>query len=163
MDEIEKKDRLPKHLLIAFAIALAGYALFFTLDQYIRTRKGPWEVTFTTNASGYAEIVINQPSLKLTNVRVVLLEERPTNGLGTIRFDHPLQLLPFGKTKFEDLTYLPGSVTFDLFGHEVELLPRALYMNKTERGWKKNEYELRPSDKLPPSALEDSRKRRRRS
>jgi|SRR4051794_10427613 hypothetical protein len=157
----DKRDRLPKHLLIAFAIALTGYALFFALDQYIRTRKGPWEVSFTTNANGFAEIIINQSSLKLTNVRVVLLEEHPTNGFGTVVFDRPLQSLPFGRTKFEDLTYLPGSVTFELFGHEVELLPRTLYLNKQERGWSQTQYELRPSEKLPASALEDPRKRKR--
>jgi len=164
MDPLEesKQDRLPKHLLIAFACAVAGYALFFMLDQYLRTRKGPWEVTFTTNANGYAEIVVQQPTLGLSNVHITFAEERPTNGLGATRFDRPLQQLPFGKTKFEDLTYLPGSVTFDFFGHEVELLPRTLYLNRQERGWRELNHELRPSEKLPASVLDDSKHRRKR-
>jgi hypothetical protein len=37
---------------------------------------------------------------------------------------------------YEDLTFLPGVVTFDLFGHEVELLPRALIANKKQVPWK---------------------------
>jgi hypothetical protein len=162
MAEIKTQERegLPKHLLIAFAIALGGYVLFFMLDHYLRTHKGPWEVTFTTNQNGTAQIIINQPYLRITNVHVVLLGEHPTNGTGIVLFEKPLTPIPFGRTKFEDLTYLPGSVTFDLFGQEVEILPRTLYLNKREYGWDTAAHELSPSEKLPPSPETGRRKRR---
>ena len=34
-----------------------------------------------------------------------------------------------------DMTFLPGVITFNLFGHEVELLPRALIVNKKDIPW----------------------------
>ena len=45
---------------------------------------------------------------------------------------------------------MPGTVTMDLFGHEVELLPRTLIVNKKEVPWKSNTaIELSPTNKLP--------------
>jgi hypothetical protein len=41
-------------------------------------------------------------------------------------------------------------VTFDLFGHEVELLPRVLIVNKREIKWNSQaKIELWPTNKLP--------------
>lgn len=161
---MEKKDRLPKHLAIGFALALGIYAAFFALDQWWRVRKGPWEVNFRTNSSGNAMIEINQRSLGITNVQVVFQEERQTNNAnGTVAFTKPQLPVPFGKVKFEDLTYLPGSVAFDFFGHEIELLPRTLYLNKKEHAWEIGKvYELKPEEKLPPNASFDPRRKKRR-
>jgi hypothetical protein len=154
-------DKLPRHLLIAFALALAIYGLFFSCDMGLRKRKGPWTVEFHTNAAGHAAITIHQPTLEITNVRVVFLNEIATN-TGRVVFDRPQQPIPFGKTKFEDLTYLPGSVAFDFFGHEVELLPRTLYLNKKEHPWKPGVIiELTAAQKLPPGASVDPRKKKR--
>ena len=56
--------------------------------------------------------------------------------------------MPFGRVKFEDLTYLPGTVTFDFFGHEIELIPRTLYINRKPRPWQSNAIiSLTPADK----------------
>jgi hypothetical protein len=154
-------DRLPRHLLISFALALTIYVAFFSCDQAVRKRKGPWEVQFSTNAGGHPAIVVNQAALQITNVQIVFLNESATNS-GRVIFDRPQQPIPFGRTKFEDLTYLPGSVAFDFFGHEVELLPRTLYLNKKEYPWKPNAtYDLTPTQKLPPGASYDPRKRKR--
>lgn len=142
-------------------MALLIYAAFFTCDQAVRKRKGPWNVTFTTNAQGYAEIVINETGLGVSNVVITFLGEKATN-TGAVKFDRPLQPVPFGITKFEDLTYLPGSVAFDFFGHEVELLPRTLYLNKQEHPWVSGKrIELKPEQKLPPGMSVDRRKKRR--
>lgn len=161
---MEKKDRLPKHLLIGFGMALAIYAGFFVLDQWWRVRKGGWEVNFATHSSSNAMIIVNQPTLGITNVQIIFEGERATNQVaGTVAFTKPQLAVPFGKVKFEDLTYLPGSVAFDFFGHEVELLPRTLYLNKKEHTWKSGSvYELRPGEKLPPEASFDPRKKKRR-
>ena len=60
---MDSSDRLPKHLLIGFGLALLVYASFFSCDQYVRHRKGPWAVNFTTNQLGWAEIEISHSSL----------------------------------------------------------------------------------------------------
>ena len=157
------EDRLPRHLLIGFTLAVVGYFTFFAIDQHIRTRKGPWEITFGTNQNGFPEIIINQKRLNVADVRVVFMNESASNASATVIFDRPLKEIPFGKTQFEDLTYLPGSVAFDFFGHEVELLPRILYLNKKEHAWKNGEHiELSPGEKLPASMKNDPRKRKKR-
>lgn len=159
---MDRSDRLPKHLLFSFAMALVIYAAFFAGDQWMRTRKGPWEVVFQTNGQGHAEIVISQRALGISNATVTFQREAVTN-IGRVRFDVPKQPLPFGVTKFEDLTYLPGSVAMDFFGHEVELLPRTLYLNKKEYPWVSGmNYVLKPDEKLPPEMTYDPRKKKRR-
>ena len=160
---MDSSDRLPKHLLIGFLIALGVYAIFFTGDQWLRVRKGAWAVSFQTNALGEAEILIGQPKLGIADVRVTFSGERATNA-GAALFDAPKKSIPFGVIKFEDLTYLPGSVAFDFFGHEVELLPRTLYLNKQEHGWTpRTNFVLQPAQKLRPEMSFDPRQKRRRS
>jgi hypothetical protein len=158
---VEKNsDRLPKHLLIGFGLALLVYVSFFGCDQYVRHRKGAWEVNFTTNSMGFAEIEIVHPSLAIHST-VVFDGETATNS-GMVKFDRPEKPIPFGKTRFEDLTYLPGSVVIDFFGHEIELLPRTLYLNKKEHPWVRDEViRLKLNEKLPPEMNVDSRKRKR--
>jgi hypothetical protein len=159
--QTDSSDRLPKHLLIGFGLALLVYASFFSCDQYVRQRKGPWQVRFTTNQVGWAQIEISQANLAIHST-IVFEGESATNS-GTVQFDRPERTIPFGKTKFEDLTFLPGSVVFDLFGHEVELLPRTLYLNKKEHPWTRDEViTLRANEKLPPEMNYDRRKKRRR-
>jgi hypothetical protein len=162
---MDSSDKLPRHLAIAFGLALVIYAAFFTGDQRLRHRKGPWEVTFSTNSAGAPAITVNQLNLGVSNVQINFQGESLSNAVAETRvtFDKPQQSIPFGKTKFEDLTYLPGSVAFDFFGHEVELLPRTLYLNKKEQPWKNGAvYELTAGEKLPPSASYDPRERKKR-
>ena len=55
-------------------------------------------------------------------------------------------------------------VAFDFFGHEVELLPRTLYLNKVEHPWKSGAvFTLQPNQKLPPEASVDPRAKKKRS
>jgi len=128
-----------KPVLVGLLMAVAIYAAGFALDQHLRTRRGPWEVTFTTETSGVPAIIVNQPKLNLANLKIVFLGEAGTNVHGAVAFDIPQKPVPFGKVKFEDLTYLPGTVTFDFFGHEIELLPRTLYINRKAYPWNSNE------------------------
>ena len=65
----------------------------------------------------------------------VFVGEQTTNVPERVLFNRPLQPVPFGKVIYEDLTFRPGVVTFNLFGHEVEFLPRALVLNKREVPW----------------------------
>ena len=50
-------------------------------------------------------------------------------------------------------TALPGVITLDLFGHEIELLPRVLIVNKKEVPWQSGlSLVLSPTNKpaIPP-------------
>lgn len=142
----------PKAVLIGLVLAVAIYAGGFALDQHLRTRRGPWEVTFTTEPSGAPAVIVNQRQLNIANLKIVFLGEAMTNVHAAVAFDSPQKPVPFGKVKFEDLTYLPGTVTFDFFGHEVELLPRTLYLNRKAHPWMSNEaIQLSSTDK--PAAL----------
>jgi hypothetical protein len=127
-----------KHFLYPFLIAVVVYAGFFSCDKHLRERKGPWEVRFQTDSSARPGITVNQPALRISNVRIVFPEDRlsVTNLLTTVAFDSPLKQSPFGKVIFHDLMYLPGTLTFDLFGHEIELLPRVLIIDHQEHPWR---------------------------
>ena len=58
--------------------------------------------------------------------------------------------MPIGEVIYEDLRSMPGVVTFNLFGHEIELLPRVLIVNKKEVPWKPQAMiELSATNKLP--------------
>jgi len=130
---------LVKPALCGLLLALVIYAGGFAFDQHLRTRRGPWEVTFTTGPAGAPAILVNEPKLRIANLRIVFDGETATNTPRTVAFDFPEKPAPFGKVKFEDLTYLPGTVTFDFFGHEIELLPRTLYINRRPHPWTSNQ------------------------
>jgi hypothetical protein len=34
-----------------------------------------------------------------------------------------------------DTTFLPGTIVIDLFGHEIQLIPRVLTIDKTDFPW----------------------------
>ena len=57
-----------KHFLAAFVLALVGYGVFYTAIEHRRTRKGPWEVTFTNTPAGVPVVVIEQARLGISDV-----------------------------------------------------------------------------------------------
>jgi len=149
-----------RHILIALAVAVAIYATGFAFDQHLRSRRGPWQVTFTAEASGDAAIIVNQPRLNITNLKIVFVGEKMAQPAATVAFDAPQRPVPVGRVKFEDLTYLPGTVTLDVYGHEIELLPRTLYINRKAHPWKSNEtIKLTPADK--PASLPEPRPKKK--
>lgn len=160
---METKERFGKHILAAFIIALGVYLGVYAVDNHLRHRKGPWQVEFTTESNSVPVLVVNQPALGIAGVRLVADGDSTTNAPGKVAFDFPKKPIPFASTKFEDLTYLPGSVVFDFFGHEVELLPRTLIINKREHAWKSGEViHLPPDGKLRPEQWFDPRVKKRR-
>jgi len=128
-----------KPVLVGLLLALAIYVGGFSFDQYLRNRRGPWEVSFAAGPSGAPALIVNQPNLNITSLKIVFEGESVTNAPGAVAFDVPGKPVPFGRVKFEDLTYLPGTVTLDVFGHEIELLPRTLYINRKSHPWTSNE------------------------
>lgn len=129
-----------KHFVLAFMLALVGYAAFYQGIEHWRARQGPWRVTFTRNAAGAPVLLIDQPKLAITNVQVGFAGAPlpATNRPVTLVFDQPKPVpyaVPFGNCIFMDTTFLPGTLTFQLFGHEIELLPRVLVLDREEHPW----------------------------
>ena len=136
-----KSEGPAKHFLLVFVLALVGYVVCYPLIEHRRTRNGPWRVTFATGAAGVPAIVINQPRLGITNVQISFAAETvpTTNSPVSLAFGQPKPVpyeVPFGKCVFMDTTFLPGTVTFQLFGHEIELLPRVLVIDRQEHAWR---------------------------
>jgi hypothetical protein len=161
-----RSDRVVKHFALALVLALMGYAAFYQGIEYLRTRRGAWQVAFTANGAGTPVIVINQLRLGITNVQIAFPGEslpaskapsafaaehslsgdsQSTNAnyltSTTVLFAQPKAVpydVPFGKCVFMDTTFLPGTVTLQLFGHEIELLPRVLMVDHEEHAWMPN-------------------------
>src|SRR5262249_28930472 len=136
-----RRDNPWKHFVIAFLIAVMVYTVFYTGIERRRVRKGPWLVTFTNSVTGEAEIIINQSILAISNQIIRFPGESgvSTNAPATIAFGQPREVpypVPFGRCVFMDPTFLPGTLTLQLFGHEIELLPRVLIIDHREQPWR---------------------------
>ena len=146
----ERPDGLLRHLVIVFAVALAFYSAAYWVIEHKRNKLGPWQLTFTHSDSGTPEIVIDQVNLSITNVRVEFsdADALPTNETMLVDYAQPRAVpypVPFGRCLFMDTTTLPGTIVFDLFGHEIQLLPRVLTIDKQERPWRSDERIALPS------------------
>lgn len=120
-------------LLGAGLAALIFYVAGFSLNEYLRWRRGPWEVRF--EPGNEPRLIVSQRHLGIAGVTLVFPGESAEGSVAVVRFETPQQRVPFGVVKYDDLTYLPGVVTLDLFGHEIELLPRTLYVNRRAIPW----------------------------
>ena len=145
-----------KQLVMVFAGALILYVVAYSLDRHFRLRNGPWEVTFTTETNGFPAILVHEPKLNIGDLKIVFTGETVSApGLPQrVVMDAPAKHLPFGECIFDDLMYLPGTVTFNLFGHEIELLPRVLIINHQEFPWKSGTtIQLSPTEKQTPKLV----------
>ena len=149
-----KADKPAKHFLLAFLLALLIYAVSYYGIEHRRTRNGPWQIMFTNGPEGVPLMVVNQFTLAITNVQyrfpgaIVTSTNRPSTT--RIDFGQPQPVpypVPFGRCIFMDTTFLPGTLTFDLFGHEIELLPRVLIIDHEEHRWRSGEVIALPPKK----------------
>ena len=132
-------ERALRHFGFAFLAAVALYAVVFTWIEHRRVRNGPWTVEFGASPGGMPAITIRQPRLSLTNIQIVFSEAgSPSNPPVSLDFREARKVpfeVPYGRCVFLDTTFLPGTVTLQLFGHEIELLPRTLILDHQERAW----------------------------
>lgn len=151
-----KSEGILKHLFLAFVVAVVGYALIYALVEHQRTKRGPWIVTFTNAASGQPLLLVNQTSLSISNVqlRFAMAEFMQARAGAQRVFSNPQPVpfeLPFGKCVFMDTTFLPGTVAMEVLGHEIELLPRVLVVDRREHRWVSGmtvDLEARPGGRL---------------
>jgi hypothetical protein len=144
-----------KMILLVGLVTLVGYVMVFSWVENRRRKNGPWEFIFTQSDNSPA-LLVNHAKLGLTNIMIVFRDAiAPTNEPQTIQFKHgqvaPFDL-PFGKCVFLDTLFLPGSVTCEMFGHEIQFLPRTMTIDRVERPWQTGEKILltnQPSATLP--------------
>ncbi len=132
-----RSDGSVRHFAIAFAIAVVLYVAGFGWIQHRRVFKGPWKITFATDGAGRPSLVISEPMLQICE-KIAFPGQKiaPANLARVERFDGAVTNLPFGEMIFQDPTFLPGTATLRLFGHEIELLPRVLIIDKREIPWR---------------------------
>ena len=138
-----KSDNLLRHIWVPFVIAVLVYLFFYTGIEHRRTKNGPWEVVFTNNAAGAPTLMINQPKLAIANVQITFpgASNAAAAHAATMELSQPREVpfqVPFGKCVFMDTTFLPGTIVFDLFGHEIQLIPRVLTIDGKEIPWQSN-------------------------
>lgn len=127
-----------KTVLIIGLVSLGFYVVFFSWMEQRRYKNGPWEITFARQ-DDLPTLLLNHPKFGITNVVIQFVGgETTTNLPQTIRFQHgqvaPLPL-PFGQCVFLDTLFLPGTVACELFGHQIQLMPRTLTIDQVARPW----------------------------
>ena len=146
----------PKSLLLLGLVLVVFYFAAFYGIEWSKHRKGPWEIAFTVDGEGNPSLVIYEPRLNISSVEILFPGEREarTNFLERIAFDHPQKAVPFGKVIYEDLTTFPGVISLELFGHYLEVFPRALSIDRKEYPWKsESTIELSITNKPGPPKL----------
>jgi hypothetical protein len=135
-----KSDGFMKRVVSVFIIALILYIFTYSAIEHQRKHKGPWQVTFTNDLSGVPAMFVDQPKLGLTNVQIIFPgASSSTNVAARLALEQPRGVpfdVPFGKCVFLDLTSLPGTIVFNAFGHEIQLLPRILTVDKKDHPWR---------------------------
>ncbi len=154
-----RRDNPLKHFAIPLLLAVLIYIVAYASIEHLRNRKGPWQVTFThvpqafstssplpNSSSSFSAaplLIINQPALGITNVQIIFTNAPLwKNPPAHLAFSHPKPVpydLPFGRCIFMDTTFLPGTLTMQMFGHELELLPRVLIIDHQEHDWRPRE------------------------
>lgn len=137
-----KSESIWKQILAVFLAALVGYLAVFYFIEHQRRKDGPWQATFT-QVDGLPALIVNHPKSQRTNITIAFVGAPPiTNLPQTVLFEHgrpaPFDL-PFGKCVFLDAMYLPGTAVCEVFGHQIQLMPRVLTIDKVERPWKSGE------------------------
>ncbi len=140
----------------SFFAVLFLYITGYSGCMLVRQRGGPWVVTEDKLTNGTPVVVLEHHKL-LAGGPVTLTfpgetaPSRFTNAPYRRIFRTPnTNDLPYGHVEYVDITYLPGTVAFDAFGHLVEMVSRTLYLDGQEVAWTPGtNLVVRPEGKLP--------------
>jgi hypothetical protein len=144
-----------KNVVFTLVLAIAFYLLAYSFLSRRQSSRGPWEATFGTNEVGAPHLIVDQPTLGISNVIVRFADERlaPTNRTGRVAFSEPKRATPFGYVQYDDLMFQPGVVTLDCFGHLVEMTPKKLGLNGMALEWTNQAvHVLTATNKMPAEA-----------
>lgn len=146
--------RFPLRSVLIFFLALIPvYGLVFWGTEYLRGKDGPWRLVFSSDASGEPSLMVEHAGILAGGVEVRFTGEKIAPGTRVeCILDKPGKPLPWGKRISEDITFLPGTLAIDAFGHEVEIAPRVMVINRKEIAWgSQMRVQLTPEQKLPVS------------
>ncbi|HEY3853170.1 MAG TPA: hypothetical protein VGO67_02110 [Verrucomicrobiae bacterium] len=130
-----RSEGILKHVAAAFVIAVVFYVVTFMWIERRRVAHGPWQILFSSDGAGVPSLAISDSKLNISNtVRFVTGKTTP-NISKSIEFRQDISELPFGKIAFQDPTFLPGTLSMQLFDHKVELMPRILFIDGKEYPW----------------------------
>lgn len=126
-----------KQVVAVFVVTLIIYVVGFSWLEHRRVVKGPWNVAFATDDAGHPSLNISHTYLGISNVTVRISDKTVTNRLAStvVSFATVTNTPAFGEMPYFDATFLPGALTFNLLGHEIELLPRTLKLDLQEQPW----------------------------
>lgn len=119
--------------------ALAFYVVAWSFLQWSRTHRGAWEYAFTPTGPTEMVVEIRQKSLGIDGVKLTfegLSAEDQLPEPVTVEFNDVTVEPPVGTLFYHDLMSLPGVVNLSLFGHQIETLPRGLFIDGEEWAWK---------------------------
>ena len=150
-----------------FFTTLFLYVTFYGACAASRRKGGPWVLTQDRLADGTPVLRIEHHLLiGVSNVVSITFPgerapERFTNApLRRIYSLPTTNALPFGPVEFVDVTFLPGTIALDAFGHLVELVPRTLFLDGHEIPWTPGtNIVANPANKLPREKRPSARKK----
>jgi len=122
--------------------AIVIYLIAWNGLEYMRSRHGPWAFEFSRRSPDVLALVAHQSSLGIEGFEIIVegvdgIED--FEGSETVVFDGVESSLPVGTIRYHDLMILPGVITIELYGNEIEFLPRTLYVNREEVAWTRDE------------------------
>ena len=131
-----------KQIALLGVVVIVGYFVVFNWVERRRFVKGPWKLTFS-QTNGSPMLLINQTTLGISNVTLVFSGVPvTTNTSETVAFGQGRAVpfdLPFGKCVFLDPLFLPGTAVCEVFGHQIQVMPRVLTIDGVERPWSSGE------------------------
>lgn len=131
-----------KQIALVGVVVLIGYFVVFNWVERRRFVNGPWRLTFSqTNSTPM--LIVNQTTLGVANVALVFSGVAMTTNVSeTVAFGQGRAVpfdLPFGKCVFLDPLFLPGSVACEIYGHQIQIMPRVLTIDGIEHPWASGE------------------------
>lgn len=142
-----------RNATILFLSIAAIYLGSFYALEWKRKTNGPWVVTYSVTTNGSPSVTVRNAKLKIDQILVFTNANFAFPSPVTLDYALPSTNTPFGKIIYQDATFLPGILTYQLFGHEIELLPRTLAVDRKEVPWMRDpvlSLAQRPDSELPP-------------
>ena len=137
----DEGSKAVRNLIAIFIATLFLYITGYGGCTAVRQRGGPWVVIQGKDPSG-------QPWMRIAQHRILgdrdvtlvfpgeMAPARFTNDPFQRVFNSPnTNSLPYGPIPFVDVTFFPGTVALDAFGHLIEMVPRTLFVNFREVAW----------------------------
>jgi hypothetical protein len=132
-------------VLMALAFLIL-YVILYTTIERARASKGPWKVLFASDGVSAPFLTIEQPGMNIAGMKIVFDGKNSPHTNASHSFDKMREVpfdLPFGTAtgtcKFQELNFLPGTVVITVYGHEIQLMPRLLTIDRTQEiAWKQD-------------------------